>query len=372
MIVKRVNGLIIAAILLLIMPVASISCTCTPSVDASIVQVWGPTRVAGEPLALMAFGVAVGDGSQVLTVLNYEEYTPDDSLEVVLPGQGKYKASVQAIDPRTGATLLKLEGARLPSAAIGDSATIKQDQHVLIRGWSGPQLTFKKTPALIAIYKGTVPLFFNVYLPEKEVMRGEWVSDQGAVVTDEKGRVIGLVGPVYNRLIPHVGPVGWIPPIVRIESVIGLLAPDVENQPWAKEPIFSLILITTKYSLTGHAPSQPWLANYNEITEDIRTLLGTMGEPLPASELPSDYLSISWNYPLAVDVDSTLLTVVYPRPVELRDTGGQLVAEAKWVGIQWGRSEGKPNRILYGSLAYNIEGGFELKGDVTALANILP
>jgi hypothetical protein len=355
------------ALILLSLPfTAAISCTgkLVSSVDDSIVQIWESATATGGSSVLAAFGVIVGDGSQVLTVLNYESYTPD-SLEVVLPGQDKYRASIEAIDPRTSATLLKLEGARLPVAVIGDSATIKQDQQVLIRGWSGPQLTFKKMPALIAIYKGTVPFFFNVYLTEEEGLRGEWVREQGAVVTDKKGSVLGLVGPVYSAfVITTGGPVGWIPPVVRIESAIGLLAPDVGSQPWTKGPAFSLI--TTKDSLTGRAPSQPPMGNFIEMTEDIQALLGTMGEPQPAGELPSDYRSISWSGPQSAD--GILLTVVYPRPVELRDTDGQLVAQAKWVGIQWGRSEGKPNRILYGSIATNLEGGFTLKGDINALS----
>lgn len=339
------------------------------TVDDSIVQVWEPATATGKSSALLAFGVVVGDGSQVLTVLNYEDYTPD-SLEVVLPGQGKYKASVEAIDPRTSTTLLQVEGARLPVAAIGDSATIKPDQPVLIRGWLSTM--FQKSPALIASYPGATTLYFYVNLTQEALDKGGWgVFEQGIAVTDVKDSVLGLVGPVYNKLILSTGgPIGCIPPVVSINSALELLAPDVGSQPWAKGPAFSLI--TTKDSLTGHAPSQPPIANYNKMTEDIQTLLGTVGEQLPTSELPSDYRSISWGDPQSTD--GTLLSVVYPRPVELRDTNGQLVVEAKWVGIQWGRSKGKPNRLLYGNIqhgAYIVEGGFTLKGDISALATAI-
>jgi hypothetical protein len=40
-----------------------------------MVQVWQPSA-AGEPEDLLAYGVVVGDGNHVLTVLDYEEYTP--------------------------------------------------------------------------------------------------------------------------------------------------------------------------------------------------------------------------------------------------------------------------------------------------------
>jgi len=56
---KRVNGLVIATILLLITPVAVFSCTGKhEAVDESIVQVWKSDT-------LEAFGVVIGDGSQV-------------------------------------------------------------------------------------------------------------------------------------------------------------------------------------------------------------------------------------------------------------------------------------------------------------------
>ncbi len=339
-----------------------------------MVQVWRPSPTTGEPATLVAFGVSVGDGSQVLTVLNYEDYTPGN-LEVVLPGYGRFNASVQAIDPRTSATLLKLEGANLPVATIGDTSAIKPGQRVFIQGWSGPEHTFKKIPAIVSS-ECTIPLCFNVYITWEELESGGWISEQGALVTDNKGRVLGLVGTSYSKLIPVLGFPGWVPPVVRIDGALELLSPDFAQQPWANGPVISTI--TDRDGARGYASGVlsslsrgvlSSLSSYEKMTLAIQELLGTMGEPLADDDLPQNYRSLAW--PMPGSADGTLLTVVYVRPIELRNTDGELLAQAKWVGIQWGMSEGKPNRLFYGQETYTVDGGFVLLGDVTSLENSL-
>ena len=152
--------------------------SCTNKIEETVVQVWEPSPTTGEPATLVAFGVSVGDGNQVLTVLNYEDYVPGN-LEVVLPGYGRFNASVQAIDPRTGATLLKLEEANLPVATIGDTSVIKPGQSVFIHGWSGSEDTFKKTPATVSS-EYNIPLCFNVNITQEAKESGGWINEQGA------------------------------------------------------------------------------------------------------------------------------------------------------------------------------------------------
>ena len=60
---------------------------------------------------------------------------------------------------------------------------------------------------------------------------------------------------------------------------------------------------------------------------------------------------------------------MFPRPVELRNSAGKVLAQAKWVSIQWGRNEGKPSRVVYGSVAYTVEGSFKITGAVSGLEN---
>jgi hypothetical protein len=354
--------------LLVLLSVVLLMVACTNKTEETMVQVWEPSPTTGEPATLVAFGVSVGDGSQVLTVLNYEDYTPGN-LEVVLPGYGRFNASVQAIDPRTSATLLKLEGANLPVATIGDASAIKSGQRVFIQGWAGPENTFKKTPAIVSS-ECAIPLCFNVYITWEELESGGWISEQGALVTDNKGRVLGLVGTFYSKLSPVLGFLGWVPPVVRIDGALELLSPDFAQQPWANGPVISTITDRDWGGARGYTSGVlSSLSSYENMTLAIQDLLVAVGEPLADDDLPQNYHSLAW--PMPGSADGTLLTVVYVRPVELRNTDGELLAQAKWVGIQWGMSEGKPNRLFYGREPYIVDGGFVLSGDVTSLENSL-
>jgi hypothetical protein len=149
---------------------------------------------------------------------------------------------------------------------------------VFIRGWAGSasNIPFKKTPATFGGFDNATSFFFHVSINTDEASRqGGWVSGQGAVVADEKGNVLGLVGTFYSALTPIFGYAGMIAPVVDIDSALELLAPDVASQPWANGPAFSLI--TTTESVSGHAPSHPPMSAYDEMAEDIWALLGTLG-----------------------------------------------------------------------------------------------
>jgi len=349
------------ALVLLSLPfIAAISCTCTPtpSVDKSIVQVWKSDT-------LEAFGVVIGDGSQVLTVVNYEEHNPGE-LEVVVPGQGRYSASVQAIDSRTGATLLRLEGVKLPAASTGDATTVETGQELVIHGWADEKPTLKRMPLLVSNYPDLLPLGFNVQLTDAVRNAGGWgwAGKQGSVVTDKKGNVLGLESIYSYQLAIRLGFPGYIPPIISINSMLELLSPDANQKPWANGPLQFFVNVENGES-GGY---DGFVNNYEAAADAIQTLLNRLGQPLSTADVPQDFWSYAWP---SESSDGTLLTTVFPRPVELRDTQGNILAQAKWVGIQWGRSEGKPNRILYGSVAYTVAGSFEMEGDTANLATII-
>jgi hypothetical protein len=59
--------------------------------------------------------------------------------------------------------------------------------------------------------------------------------------------------------------------------------------------------------------------------------------------------------------------MVFPRPVNLCNSSGTGLAQAKWVGIQWNRSGGKTNRVIYGSVAYVVQGSLEITGETSSL-----
>ncbi|HEX9896921.1 MAG TPA: hypothetical protein VGA85_04570 [Dehalococcoidales bacterium] len=122
---------------LLAMPISFSSCSGRSIVDDAIVQIWNQET-------FVATGVIVGDGSQVLTVIDYEFSTPDN-YDVVVLGQGKYRASFAAIDARTNATLLTIEGAKFSTAAIGNTSLMETGQQGFIWEWSRSWESSEKT-----------------------------------------------------------------------------------------------------------------------------------------------------------------------------------------------------------------------------------
>jgi hypothetical protein len=62
--------------------------------------------------------------------------------------------------------------------------------------------------------------------------------------------------------------------------------------------------------------------------------------------------------------------VVYPRPVNLTDRKGEVLAQAKWIGIQWGLSGKQPDRLYYGNKGGMVLGGFTINGDLSCLEKL--
>lgn len=327
--------------------------------NEAIVQIW-------ESEELIATGVAVGDGSQVLTVLNYEVDTPDSlNLSVMAPGNGEYGATIQVIDSRTSATLLQIEGGKLPTATIGNVQALLPEQQLFIReGYSsGETARFRDTPVLYNTDQNRLPLTFSIYFPPEAIPEDIHTIGQGAIVTDENGNMLGLVGTDFNTIYTHPHPYGFIPSVVTIDSALGLLSPNAAQLPWANGPLM-FIVESSSGTLFKSGP----LTGYEDITANLQDLLGKIGEPIPSSELPGDYYEV-----LRRDLSPTegILTVVYASPVDLRDTDGVVVAQAKWVGFLYNTEE-KPFNLLYGSGKLVIEGGFTFLGDLDGIKEVIP
>lgn len=349
---------ILSVIIVLLLFGATVSCRQDASslVNKSVVQVWIPASAAGESATRVSSGVIVGNGSQVLTLMNYEEYSPGP-LEVVTRDRTRYEASIKAIDPRTGITLLQLEGASgLPVASIG---TLPQyNDTVFTWGWSDSDWAVAKSTMVIS-EPAPGALFFRV---DGSTPMGP-ALDTGTVVSDRAGKIIGLATPLHLRLaIRLANP----PPIIAgINSGRELLKPDVPTPLWADGPAHSAIA-GSGFISGDFAGVLPPPSDYEQMTLALKDLLGTVGQPVVTADLNLN--EQSWY----ASLDGTMLVVVYPRPVDLRSSDGRALASAKWVGIQWGRSEGKPNRLVYGIRAYTIDGGFELLGDLTDLQRSVP
>ena len=314
-----------------------------------------------------ALGVPVGDGTTILTIIDYEDYTPaNGDLEVTTQNNETFLASIQAIDARTGATILKLDSGSLQPVPTRDPSTLKTNEPLIV--WV--QINSNPVPEATNVIGGpdtspnSVPLYFGVHLPDGIYSGG---VTQGAVVTDQNGKVLGLEGVYDYRLVILLGPIGRIPPIISIDNAAELLSPFANLQPWANGP----------YLFTSNVIGN-YIGNYDENGSDypalanaITQVLNELGASLSTSDLPQNFLSYTWSNAIPQSSDGDLLTTVFPRLVNLCNSAGTVLAQAKWVGIQWNRSNGKPSRVVYGSTAYTVDGSFEIIGDTSILDSVL-
>jgi hypothetical protein len=198
-----------------------------PSFEDSMVWVVEP---GGSPEDALAYGVVIRDGFQVLTVLDYEDYTASGSiggqpvydLEVISPKYGRFSAAVAAVDPRTSATLLYLKSetpgtyVHLPTAEIADPASISDGQAVLVQGWTGHDNVFAAAKATVSPGDNLV-LMFNIFEPVPQPDGGLFVGAPGAVVTTQDNAVLGLLGNWgTEKLVIRLGYPGMLPLAVSI------------------------------------------------------------------------------------------------------------------------------------------------------------
>ncbi|MDP2744254.1 MAG: hypothetical protein Q8P00_04200 [Dehalococcoidia bacterium] len=141
-----------------------------------------------------------------------------------------------------------------------------------------------------------------------------------------------------------------------VNSTLSSLSADAKRQAWTNRP--SGFAVATPSSVSAY-PEVP--SNYEEVAGAIQDLLTRIGEPSVGYDLPYAYRS----FPLG-PLDGTSFVAAYAFPVELRSPGGKVLAQAKWIVIEWGRT-GQPNPLFYSSVPYSPERVFELIGDVTQL-----
>ena len=371
---RRIGNILIAILLLLnIMAAGCVKVTTTqtaPSLPAadvvkdSIVQVWVKDASAGTA-TFEALGIPVGDGTTVLTVIDYEDFTPGEP-EVRTQDNRTFSATIQAIDARTGATLLKLDSGSLPPVATRDPATLKINEPLTF--WAQNKSDPVPAPTNIIGNPSTSPLSFEIGLPGGGFDTAG-LNSEGGVVIDRNGKVLGLEGVSRDRftlMVGFVGEVDYIPPIISITSAAELLNPNANQQLWANGPFILLY----NFRNGNHGYFNFSNSNYPSIANDITGVLNELGGPIALTDLPQYFPYASGN-PNSNQMDGSLLTAVFPKPVNLHGTNGTVLAQAKWVSIQWGRSDSKPSFVVYGSIAYTAEGGFEVTGDTTSLAGIM-
>jgi hypothetical protein len=369
---KKVVYILIAVVVALVAILVVVLTVALPSykVDDYVVQIWQPGTVSGQPERLLAFGVVVDDGNHVLTVLDYERDTPDELL-VVSPEYGTFNASIQAIDYRTSATLLQLQDANLPAAEIGNTSFLasNQSQRVYVRGWDAGTNRYKRWSASTDISDNVSPLFFTISPSQEAIAKREsCIMESGAVVTNKDGKTVGLWAIYWSSLLPlkTYGSIEIFPLVINIDSALALLTDTSRtNGPAVCVVLTESDTIDFVPGLAIHLP----LNNIENLNTTIMGLLDGLGGALPVDDIKPSFTS--GLYPGFHPAEGIMLIAAFTYPVELHDSGNNLLASAKWIGIQWDRSEGKPNRLVYGSAGYIVEGAYSIEGDISGLVQLL-
>ncbi|HTY81508.1 MAG TPA: hypothetical protein VMB24_01865 [Dehalococcoidales bacterium] len=301
--------------------------------------------------------IPYGDGTSALTVVNYENYSADSQFQIKWLGHGQYRATIQDIDPATSTTLLKLEDANIPPASIGDSDAVKVNSKITIHSWG-----FLQSDKLIQAKETTTFYNYGTIL----FLRGSPYMEPGAPATDAHGQIIGLIGTFYDAFTIRPGAPGMTPPLINIKKSIANLN-NINEYSWRYKPVeFYEISKPAKYLNAISAEDK------NDIAEAIQPLLKTMGPPLPANEIPPDYVSFLMN--AQTSQDGSFLCLTYINPIKLYDVADQIVAEVKWISLQWGRNGNNPNRIFYGTIQRNravATGGFLITGDTGTFEKVI-
>jgi hypothetical protein len=327
-----------------------------------MVQVWALDAVKGnkegEPLA---YGLVIGDGTQILTVIDYEQDIPKD-LYVGLPGKTRYRASIQAIDVDNSATLLKMEKRVFPPAVIPEKTGYQWGSWVIIHGWALENFREMETREVSFFQPGNFGQMRDTAASYNDAL--------GAVVANKGGQIIGLMGVSYTAGYPFsiiLGGPGMTGPMLDIHDALKVLSPDSLERSWANQPVFAFGL-----SISGGQAGKPfatWGTQYEKTAAALLQLLGAVGAPLAQTALPSNFLSFVFDVPQ--NIDSVVFAAVYPQPVNLVNVSGEVVAHSRWLGIQFDRGDGQPNRIFYGHFgnysSFEVDGGYILNGDISAL-----
>jgi hypothetical protein len=225
-----------------------------------------------------------------------------------------------------------------------------------------------RCPADAYISDNISPLFFSISPSQEAITKAEgWVVDEsGAVITDKDGKAIGLLATYLNYLLPING-LGYTEILqlaINIDSALALLTDTSHtNGPAVCVALTESDTIDFVPGIALHLP----LNNIENLDTTVMGLLDKLGEPLPVDDMEQYFSDLHGFHP----EEGIMLIATFTYPVELHDSGNNLLATAKWIGIQWDRSEGKPNRLICGSTAYVVEGAYSIEGDISGLVQLL-
>jgi hypothetical protein len=349
------------SILLLAAGASLFACNTYSPVEKSMVAVWTADGKAGD--TPVAYGLAVGDGTEILTVINYQDDIPD-TLYVGIPGKTRYPASIKALDPHNSVTFLKMDKPVFPPAAVSGQISYVPGTEVVVHGW--PADDYQKIQTRRAVFQYS---YTGSLLDE-----GSYIDTPGAAVTTKDGTIIGLLGTSYAFPFHIIlgGPGTLYGGMVEIQEVVKIMSPDYAAALQKEKPVYALVWDND--SLAGRKSDLLPAEKYDDLAAALRPLLNTVGTPLDPNTEPVPVYYRKLSYASPGRLDGPMLTVEYAHPVELKNNNGDIIATAKWLGIEWERGGIKTKLLFYGHFEYNnvvVDGGYTFNGDITALLDVL-
>jgi len=204
--------------LISILPVALSLFSCNSNAaENSMVAVWSSEDNAGIIRGPIAYGLVVGDGTQILTVFGDDEGVPQ-ALFIGIPGKTKYPVAVKAIDANNHVALLQMSEKIFSPAAIPEEHEYLQGTTFVLHGWSiGDYTRMDRREIGFPVEGGSGMMKDGL---------GPYNDKPGALITTEDDEIIGLLGIRKPSSDPEsilLGGPGITSPMVDIHDALLIL-----------------------------------------------------------------------------------------------------------------------------------------------------
>ena len=343
---KKTSVLLLTVLFITALMAATLSCRDpADSVSRSIILVKMISFRTGE-YERASSGVIFNDETRALAMIDYEKYS-QDSIIIVTGDNRTYEAAIEAMDPRSGLAILKTQKAMsLPPVPTGELPGKEKSMVIWRYDWQGMLVSqsVNATPPIVE------PPWFQL---RSNLFLGPEV-DTGTVVIDKDGKVTGLVIPYINSPVHAPTPSGPPAIIAGVTEVQKMLSGEYVRESWASGPaVISLASAVAHRGILMTPDEYEWSSHL------IATIMERLGEPVTATDFAVTHGT--WS----IRPDNHTVIALYTRPMELRNTEGRVLAEAKWIAIEWDRVDSLPDRLIYGTIPFETEGAFEITGNIT-------
>lgn len=305
-------------------------------------------------------GLTVSADGLVLTVLDYTR--PIEQIEVTVPGKGGYSATIQRVDPLTGATLLKIDASGLPFVTVtgSTSATYSEPVLVLSRSTDNGELNVSQSFAGFPSTAYAKDALFSL-LPLGHASLG-YAGNEGSVLLNRNGILLGMKGtsPWHDDVGPLIlgGTRGRNRPAVKASYLAAFVQGKIKSNTSA--PVF------VSSNVEGYWGTYPTVNQPDVLSilgDPVQKTIHSLGSLVRSEDIPS---SVKVVY--SSRTSGTVLELAYAQPQELRSSDGKLVGLARYIAFLWGRGDGEPDIVLCGAQA-GLFGGAFLASDLASLVH---